>query len=155
MLAGAPLELIRILPPTEPLGAVAVIRTWTVVEATDPLLGVSVRKAAKLVPLVETSKFAGASIVTLPVRFAPLTVKVCAADAVPCVVVKTDSVPETVTEGGGTTVPLTDTVWLLAPLLDTVTLPVGEPTLASAERRTEIVVLARVLPVRVSARLPS
>jgi hypothetical protein len=143
-----------IAPSKLPLGAEAVIRTKIVVEATDPLPCVRVREAKKFVPSVDTSKFAGASTMILPLKFAPLTVKVCAAEAVPAVVLKAASVSVTVTEGAGITVPLTATVLLLAPLLDTVMLPVGEPTLAEAERRTEIVVMANVPALGVNVRLP-
>jgi hypothetical protein len=131
------------LPETEPSGAVAAIRTEIVVDAADPLLWVSVREVEKFVPSVETSKLAGASTMTFAVRFAPLTEKVCAAEAVPCVAVKEANVPVTVIAGGGTTVPLTATVLLLAPPLETVMSPLGEPT-SAAVRRTEIVVPANV-----------
>ena len=146
VLSGAPLELIRIFPETMPLGTEAVNRTEIVVEATDPLICVSVREVKKFVPSVDTSKLAVAVTVTLPMRLAPLTVKVCAAEAVPCVAVNAASVPVTVIAGGGTTVPPTPTVLLLAPPLETVMLPLGEPTFA-AVRRTEIVELARVPPL--------
>ena len=119
------------------------MRTEIVVDATDPLLRVRVREAEKLVPSVDTSKLAWAVIVTLLVRLDPLTEKVCAVEAVPCVAVKAAKEPVTVIDGGGTTVPLTATVLLLAPLLETVMLPLGEPTFA-AVRRTETVVLAKV-----------
>ncbi len=146
VLSAAPSELMRILPETAPLVAVAAIRTEMVVVATEPLLAVKVRETAKLAPSVETSKLAGAVIMTLPVRLVPLTVKVCAAEAVPCVAVKAASVLDTVVDGGDTTVPLTATVLLLAPLLETVMLPLGEPTVA-AVRRTEMTVLAKVPPL--------
>jgi hypothetical protein len=135
------------LPETEPSGAVAAIRTEIVVDAADPLLWVSVREVEKFVPSVETSKLAGASTLILPVKFAPLTEKVCGVEAVPCVAVNEASVPVTVIDGAGTTEPLTATVLLLAPPLDTVMLPLGEPTLAAAERRTEIMVLVSVPPL--------
>ena len=151
----APVELIRTLPPTEPLEAVAAIRSEIVVDATDPLLWVSVREGKKFVPSVETSKLAGASTMTFAVRFAPLNEKVWAVEAVPCVAVKTANVPVTVIDGGGTTVPLTATVLLLAPLLDTVMLPLGEPTLAAADSRAEIVVPGKVPALGVNVRLPA
>lgn len=150
----APAELIRTLPPTEPLGAVAAIRTEIVVDATDPPLWVSVREVKKFVPSVETSKLAGAITVRLSVRFAPLTEKVWAVEAVPCVAVNEASVPVTVIDGGGTTVPLTATVLLLAPMLETVMLPLGEPTF-TAVRRTVIDALAKVPALGVSVRLPA
>jgi len=131
------------------------IRTEIVVDATDPLLRVRVREVKKFVPSVETSKLAGASTLILPVKFAPLTEKVCAVEAVPCVAVNAASTPEMVIDGAGTTVPLTPTVLLLAPPLDTVMLPLGDPTLAAAERRAEIVVLANVPAPGVSVRLPA
>ena len=59
-------------------------------------------------------------------------------------VLKEVSVPDVERDGAGATVPLTATVLLLAPLLDNVMLPLGEPTVTAAERRTEIVVLANV-----------
>jgi hypothetical protein len=113
----------------------------------EPPLGVSAREAKKFVPSVDTSKLAGAVTVTLPVRFEPVTVKLCAVDAAPSVVLKGVNVPDVERDGAGTTVPLTPTVLLLAPPLDTVMLPLGEPTLAAAERRTEIVVLVSVPPL--------
>ena len=146
VLSEAPSELMRILPETAPLVAAAAIRTEMVVVATEPLLAVKVRETAKLAPSVETSKLVGAVIMTLPVRFAPLTVKVCAAEAVPCVAENAASVPVTVIAGGGTTMPPTPTVLLVAPPLETVMFPLGEPTFA-AVRRTEIVELARVPPL--------
>ena len=142
------------LPETGPLGAVAAIRTEIVVDATDPPLWVSVREVKKFVPSVETSKLAGAVTVTLPVRFAPLTEKVWAVEAVPCVAVNEASVPVTVMDGAGTTVPLTATVLLLAPMLETVMLPLGEPTF-TAVRRTVIDALAKVPALGVSVRLPA
>ena len=72
----------------------------------------------------------------------------------PWVAVNAASAPVTVIDGGGTTVPLTATVLLLAPLLDTVILPLGEPTLAAAESRAEIVVPAKVPALGVNVRLP-
>ena len=77
-------------------------------------------------------------------RLAPLTVKLCGAEAAPSVVVKEVNVPDVERDGAGTTVPLTPTVLLIAPPLEAVMFPLGEPTLAAAERRTEIVVLANV-----------
>ena len=142
------------LPETEPLGAVAAIRTEIVVDATDPLLWLRVREVKKFVPSVETSKLAGASTMTFAVRFAPLNEKVWAVEAVPCVAVNAASAPVTVIEGGGTTEPLTATVLLLAPLLETVTFPLSEPTLAAAESRAEIVVPAKVPALGVNVRLP-
>ena len=143
------------LPETGPLGAVAAIRTEIVVDATDPLLWVSVREVKKFVPSADTSKLAGAVIVTLLVRLDPLTEKVCAAEAVPCVAVKTANVPVTVIDGGGTTVPLTATVLLLAPLLDTVMLPLRDPALPAALTRAEIVVPAKAPALGVNVRLPA
>ncbi len=67
--------------------------------------------------------------------------------------VKGVNVPDVERDGCGNTVPLTPTVLLLAPPLDTVMLPLGEPTLAAAERRAEIVVLANVPAPGVSERL--
>ena len=61
--------------------------------------------------------------------------------------VKGVNVPDVERDGCGNTVPLTPTVLLLAPPLDTVMLPLGDPTLAAAERRTEIVVLVSVPPL--------
>jgi hypothetical protein len=70
-------------------------------------------------------------------------------------VVKGVNVPDVERDGCGNTVPLTPTVLLLAPPLDTVMLPLGDPTLAAAERRTEIMVLANVPAPGVSVRLPA
>ena len=92
---------------------------------------------------------------TLPVRLAPLTVKVCAAEAVPCVVVKGVKVPEAERDGAGTTVPLTNTDRLAAPALVTVMLPLTEPTTAPAAMRTEIVVAATVPDTGVNTREPA
>jgi hypothetical protein len=105
-----------------------------------------------LAPPFDTSKPEGAITVTSPVRFAPLTVKVCGAEAVPAVVLKADNVPVVVTDGGGTTVPLTATVWLVAPVLDTVILPEAAPTGAVALMRTETVVAPSEPPLTVKLR---
>jgi hypothetical protein len=144
---ATPGDPMSIAPSKLPRGAEVANRTEIVVDATDPLLWARVREVKKFVPSVDTSKLAGAATVTLPVRFAPLTEKVWAVEAVPCVAVNAASVPVTIIAGGGTTVPVTPTVLLLAPPLDTVMLPLGEPTLAAAERRTEIVVLVSVPPL--------
>jgi len=70
------------------------------VEATEPLEGVSETDEPKPEPLlVETSKFVGAVTVIFAVRFAPVTLKFCAAEAVPAVAVKGFSVPVVVMEG--------------------------------------------------------
>lgn len=61
--------------------------------------------------------------------------------------VKGVNVPDVERDGAGTTVPLTPTVLLLAPPLETVMLPLGEPTLAAAERRTDSVMLTKVPPL--------
>ena len=97
------------LPLGEPATAEAAIRTEMVPEA-DPLLSLTVAVGPKLVPLLETSKPVGAVTVTLPVRFAPLTVKACVAEAVPAVVLNAANVPVVLIDGGGTTVPLTATI---------------------------------------------
>ena len=91
----------------------------------------------------------------MPVRLAPLTVKLCGAEAAPSVVLKGVNVPDVERDGAGTTVPLTPTVLLLAPPLETVMFPMGEPTLAAAERRTVIDALAKVPALGVSVRLPA
>jgi hypothetical protein len=70
-------------------------------------------------------------------------------------VVKEANVPDVESDGAGTTVPLTPTVLLLAPPLETVMFPLGETTLAAAERRAEIVVLDKVPAPGVSVRLPA
>ena len=71
----------------------------------------------------------------------------------PSVVVKETNAPDVERDGAGTTVPLTPTVLPLAPTLETVMLPLGEPTLAAAERRTEIVVPANAPAFGVSVIL--
>jgi hypothetical protein len=106
---------------------------------------------------LDTSKPEGAVTVTSPVRFTPLTVKVCGVEAVPAVVLNAANVPTAVIDGGGTTVPLTATVWLVAPVLDTVILPEAAPTGAVALMRTETVVTPSepplTLKLRTSAKL--
>jgi hypothetical protein len=144
----------EILPDKEPEGAAAATRTEIDAE-TAPLDGVNAKLELKLEPLLETSNPDGAVIVTLPVRLEPLTVKVWTDEAAPSVVLKEASVPAVERDGGATTVPLTAIVLLLAPLLDNVMLPLGDPTLAAAERRAEIVVLANVPAPGVSVRLPA
>ena len=105
-----------------------------------------------MVPSSDNSKPDGVVNVTLPVRFAPLTVKVCTAEAVPAVVLNATNVPVVVIDGGGTTVPLSDNVWLVAPVLDTVMLPDTAPTGATALMRTEIEDTSSEPPLGVSAR---
>jgi hypothetical protein len=151
---AAPAAATAISPETVP-GEAEAERRAEIVAETEPLLGASVRVAKKFAPSVDTSKLAGAVTVTLPVRLDPVTVKLCEADDAPSVVLKGVSVPDVESKGCGMTVPLTLTVLLLAPLLDTVMFPLGEPTLAAAERRAEIVVLAKVPAPGVSVRLPA
>jgi hypothetical protein len=124
------------LPLGEPATAEAAIRTEMVPEA-DPLLSLTVAVCPKLVPLLETSKPVGAVTVTLPVRFAPLTVKVCAAEAVPAVAVKLPrDAGLTLKDGGALTVPETASVRDVAPALATLILPVKTPAKALAAMRT-------------------
>lgn len=150
----APAAVTATSPETVPGEAEAERRTEIVAEI-EPLPGVSVRVAKKFAPSVDTSKLAGAVTVTLPARLEPLTVKLCDADAEASVALKGVSVPDVASEGCGTTVPVTPTVLMLAPLLATEMFPLGEPTLAAAERRTETVVLANVPVLGVNVRLPA
>lgn len=136
------------LPEGEPADA-PVRRTEIDVDATVPLLGVSVTDAAKLVPLVDTAYPVGAVIVMLPDKFVPLALKVCAVDGVPTVVLKPLRFAGEAVTVGVFTVPLTATFCVVAPLLATVTLPEGEPADAPV-RRTEIEVDATVPPLGVS-----
>ena len=78
--------------------------------------------------------------------------KVCTAEAVPCVEPKATKDDKRLREGGNTTVPLAASVWLAAPALDTVTLPETEPLGAEAAIRTEIVVDATDPLLRVRVR---
>ena len=75
-----------------------------------------------------TSKPGGAVTKTFPVRFAPVTLKVREAEAVPTVVARGDTLPLRVRLGTGTTCPLTGKVREVAPVDDTVITPEGEPT---------------------------
>ena len=67
------------------------MRTETVPLA-DPPLCVIVAVPPKFVPSLATSNPVGAVTVTFADKFAPVTVKVCAAEAVPAVVEKADKV---------------------------------------------------------------
>ena len=58
------------------------------VPLTEPDIGVKVLLAEKFTPSVATSKPVGAVTVTSADKFTPVTVSVCAAEAVPAVVVK-------------------------------------------------------------------
>ena len=140
------------LPDTAPTGAVAVIRAKTEETASDPLLGASVREAKKLVPSVDTSKLAGAVIVTMPVRFAPLTVNVCAAEAVPCVAEKSEKLETATTAGRDPTTPEAGRALSDAPLELIRMLPETGPLGAEAAMRTEIVVDATDPLLRVRVR---
>ena len=104
-----------ILPEAAPTGAVALMRTETVVTPSEPPLTVKLRESAKLVPSIDTSKLAGAATVTLPVRFAPLTVKVCTAEAVPCVATNAEKLETAVTAGWEPTTPEAGSVRSVAP----------------------------------------
>lgn len=75
-----------------------------------------------------TSKPGGAVTETFPARFAPETLKVREAEAVPTVVASGDKLPLSVRLGTGTTCPLTGNVREVAPVDDTVITPEGEPT---------------------------
>ena len=99
-----------------------------------------------------SSKPVGAATVTSPVRLAPLTENCCATEAVPAVVLNEASVPVAVIAGGGTTVPLSDTVWLIAPTLETVMLPDTAPTGAAAVIRAKTEDTASDPPVGSSVR---
>ena len=80
------------LPDFAPLRAEALIRTETVPLA-DPPLCVIVAVPPKFVPSLATSKSVGAVTVMSAVKFEPVALKVCAADAVPAVVLKDVNVP--------------------------------------------------------------
>ena len=56
--------------------------------------------------MVDTSKPVGGVTTILAVKFEPLTVKLCSADAVPEQVVNADKEPEVVTVGVPTAVPV-------------------------------------------------
>jgi len=90
----------------------------------------------------------------LPVRLNPLTVKVCAAEAVPRVAVNAVSDADVAIDGGGTTVPLMATDLEVAPELVTEILPESAPAAAVAAIRTEIVVMASVPLLGVSVAVP-
>ena len=130
------------LPETAPTNAVALMRTETVVAPSEPELTVKLREPAKLVPSVDTSKLAGAVTVTLPVKFAPLTVKVCAAEAAPCVAVNGERLETAIIAGLEPTTPAAGRVRSVAPPELIRTLPPTEPLGAVAAIRTEIVVEA-------------
>jgi hypothetical protein len=63
-----------------------------IVPLADPPLCVIVAEPPKVAPSLATSKPVGAVTVTFADKFAPVTVKVCAAEAVPAVVEKADKV---------------------------------------------------------------
>lgn len=150
----APMLDTVMLPETAPAGAVALMRTETVVAPSEPPLTVKLRESAKLVPSVDTSKLAGAVSVTLPVKFAPLTVKVCAAEAVPCVAVNGEKLETAIIAGWEPTTPAAGSVRSVAPAELIRTLPPTAPLLAVAAMRTERVVAATVPPVCVREREP-
>ena len=100
-----------------------------------------------MTPPFETSKPAGAVTVTPLVRFAPLTVNVCGADAVPTVVVKPlIDIGLTVKDGGGAlTAPKTESAAEVAPVLATVILSlIKEATDAPAAMRISMDVAVTV-----------
>ena len=105
-----------------------------VVVVTLPPVCVSVRFEENEELSVETWNPLGAAAVMLPMRPVPLTVKDCAAEAVPLAAVK---LPSEETEGEITarTVPLTETDWVVAPVLASVMLPEAEPPDAEAAMR--------------------
>jgi hypothetical protein len=72
----------------DPSAVLAAIRTEMVLLSRAVPLLARVWLDAKLVPSCETSNPAGAVTVTSAVKFEPVTANVCAADAVPAVVVK-------------------------------------------------------------------
>lgn len=76
------------------------MRTETVPVALVPLRAI-VAEVPNVAPSVATSKLAGAVMVISAVRFEPETLKVCAADAVPCGVVKELRLPVIVNWGTG------------------------------------------------------
>ena len=79
-------------PEGDPSAVAAAIRTETVPLA-DPPLCVIVAVPPKFVPSLATSKSAGAVTVMSAFKFEPVALKVCAADAVPAVVLKDVNVP--------------------------------------------------------------
>jgi hypothetical protein len=79
-------------PETGPAEALAATLTEIVPLAEPPLCAI-VAVEPKVAPSLATSKFVGAVTVIFAVRFAPVTLNVCAAEAVPAVAVKGFSVP--------------------------------------------------------------
>jgi hypothetical protein len=88
----APVLAKVMLPDFAPFGAEALMRTETVPLA-DPPLCVIVAVPPKVAPSLATSNPVGAVTVMLAVRFVPVTLNVCAAEAVPAVVVNDVKVP--------------------------------------------------------------
>ena len=85
---------------------------------------------------VDTSKSAGAEMVRFAVRFVPLTVKDCAAEARPVVVEKPTRLEGAAdTKGNAATVPPRPTFCVAAPVLAIVRLPETGPAAALAEMR--------------------
>jgi len=86
-----PLTKVTLADARVPCAVLAAIRT-EIVPLTAPALCVKILLPAKVAPSVATSKPVGAVTVTSADKFAPVTVNVCAADAVPAVVEKADKV---------------------------------------------------------------
>ena len=82
-----PLTKVTLADARAPSAVLAAILT-EIVPLTAPAVCVKVLLPAKVAPSVATSKPVGAVTVTSADKFAPVTVNVCAADAVPAVVVK-------------------------------------------------------------------
>jgi hypothetical protein len=70
----------------------------------DPPLCVIVAEPANVAPSVDTSKSVGAVTVMSAVRAAPIALNVCAADAVPSIVLKGNSEPVVLIAGVAATV---------------------------------------------------
>ncbi len=71
-----------------------------------------------MAPFVDTSNFTGAVIVTVLVRNEPLALKGSGADGLPAVVTKPGKFVVDTVSVGTTTVPLTDTLVVVAPRLE-------------------------------------
>ena len=110
-----PVEAQVILPDGDP-AALDFIRTNILVSVTAPPVCVRVRLLLYEPPTdVASSKPVGAVIMILAVRFAPLTVKLCVAEAVPEHVVNPLSVPVVAIDGGPALVNVNGTIYVQAP----------------------------------------
>ena len=94
-------------------------------------------------------------IITFPVKLAPLTVKVCAAEAMPCVAENEEKSEATAMAGWEPTTPETASAPSVAPSELMRMMPEAAPSGAVAAMRTEIVVAASAPDTGVNTREPA